>query len=386
MRTPLAVFTADNHLRPNTWSKHPDLRGDSYVSFTAIVDYCLQHALPLFLLGDTFDATAPPADAVAFFCEQVDRMAEARLAVYFIKGNHDDSATAWPSVHKHCTYADHRLIWLGGFCLYGLDFRPAGQLKTTLANIPVTAGSSIDILLTHQSWQEIQRVGHTDGSFNDIPLVALGQQAPLLITGDYHIHGRFTAKTEAGHDVVAFSPGSTSMQKLNEEPIKRFYVMMTEGRQIDMESVLLPTREFHGFECRTADDFEQVLTAIRAYDAADANKFLRRTMPADIQKPILRVKFNDSIPEAYSRLVAIAGDRFHLFDEPHHVTEQVVVDVNATPEGAFESLITAIGQLSAPGSEQYNGARRLLEAEDPRAELATMFREYLIRHGQTQSG
>lgn len=364
MSTQLAVFTADNHLRPCTWSKRPDLQGDSFASFAAIVDYCVARNLPLFLLGDTFDATAPPVEAVVFFCSQMDRMAAHGIPVYFIKGNHDATRVAsWPGVHHHCSHMDQCLVRLGDFALYGLDFRPASALKATLADIPI---KGIDILLTHQSWQEIQTVGHTDGSFADIPRDER-DRAPLLITGDYHIHGCYQQD-----GITAYSPGSTSMQKLNEVPDKYFYVLSLNGYDPEMHSHPIPTRPYHGFVCETEQEFEGCLEWVRQQPAEVAND-----LPAEIRKPILRVRFNDEIPEAYSRLVAAAGDKFHLFDEPKHVTEGVVIDVEATPEGAFESLITAIGQLSDPQSDQYNGARRLLESNDPKTELATMYQEYL---------
>lgn len=379
MSTPLAVITADNHLRPNTWSKHPELRGDSYVSFEHVVSYCVEHKLPLFLLGDTFDATNPPADAVVFFATQIDRMARAGLAVYFIKGNHDDALTAWPQVHKHCRSLDQQKVNLGPFTIYGLDFYPAGELAEKLQQIPI---DGVDILMFHQSWAEVQRIGHTDGSISQIPLASNGQ-IPVVFTGDYHVHKRYDVTTPQGVTVPVFSPGSTSMQALNEDPHKQFFVLGCEGRQAQVHSVSLPTRLFYGFDARSPDDFERVIAEVRSRAELKA---VGAGLPEPIQKPILRVKFDDRIPEAYARLVEAAGDSFHVFDEPQHVSEDVVIDLVATPEGAFDSLLTAIGQLSAPGSEQYNGVRRLLESSDPKAELAAMYQEYLQRHGQAQPG
>ena len=67
MVTPIAVFTADNHLRPYTWAKYPTLQGDAYAAFRYITDYCIKHKLPLLLLGDLLDKSLPDSLSVGIY-------------------------------------------------------------------------------------------------------------------------------------------------------------------------------------------------------------------------------------------------------------------------------------------------------------------------------
>ena len=211
---------------------------------------------------------------------------------------------------------------------------------------------------------------HTDGSFSQIPY------ACTMLTGDYHVRGEYNGHAADGGPVRAFSPGSTCMQALNEEPVKGFGVL---HQNLEVTWVDIQTRGKFETTIRTEEELQRTIDNL--------GELLRLvTLPdhPDIRKPIWRVRFNDEIPEAFDRIKSAAGDEFHLFLEPQRTTITEVVDETETPEGAFDSLITAVGQLCEPGSDLYNGTRRLLESEDPKAELERMFEEYKQRHAQAQ--
>ncbi len=59
-----------------------------------------------------------------------------------------------------------------------------------------------------------------------------------------------------------------------------------------------------------------------------------------------------------------------------HRVEEVIVDDTSTPDGAFDSLLSAVGQLAGDGTPVYHTVRRLLEAENPKAELDRVFEEW----------
>lgn len=363
MSTPIAAFTGDTHLRPNTWAKHPDLHSDAYVSFTQIVDYCLENRLPLIILGDIFDKSRPDSLSVGRFLHAVSRMEEARLAVYAIEGNHDRADPPWFTLHPWVTPAGR--FELGGRKFVGMPFQTAGELPEYISHL-MSEDTEVDVLLAHQSWLEIQRVGHTDGSFAQIPY------ACTMLTGDYHVQGEFRGNAADGGLVRAFSPGSTCMQALNEEPVKGFGVLKQD---LSVEWVRIETRTKFDVTLQTEEELQQWLDGLDSLGG-----LAQRPNHPDIRKPILRVRYQDSIPEAYDRITAAVGDDFHLFLEPQRTIITEVIDETATPEGAFDSLLTAVGELSQPGSAVYNGVRRLLEAEDPQQELERMFGEYQQRH------
>ena len=368
----IAAVTGDNHLRPSTWAKHPDLNSDAYTSFRQIIDLCVEHKVPLFLLGDLFDKAHPDSESVGVYLHAMQRMEEARLAVYYVEGNHDKADPPWASLHPWAQHIDGKTVELGPFKFHGIDFTVAADLPARLAAIP----PGIDFLCTHQSWSDIQPIGHVDGSFEMIPY------GLVLLTGDFHVCKAYRGCAANSEPIVAYSPGSTAMQKLDEPPNKSFFLINEDALSelSEFNPVPLQSRPFCGVTLATQADFDSFIARIDTLLDEIAPPY--PGLPEVIRKPILRVRYNDVIPEAYTRLVAAAADRFHLFPEPQHITSEMVVDVVATPEGAFDNLITAVGELCAPGSDVYNGVTRLLESNDPKQEIADMFEEYKQRHAQ----
>ena len=380
----IAAVTGDNHLRPSTWAKHPELHSDAYVAFRQIIDFCIEHQVPLFLLGDLFDKARPDSESVGVYLHAMQRMEEARLPVYYVEGNHDKADPPWASLHPWATHIDGQTIEIGPFKFHGIDFTVAADLPARLAAIP----PGIDFLCTHQSWEDIQPIGHVDGSFEMIPY------GLVLLTGDFHVSKAYRGCAANSEAIVAYSPGSTAMQKLDEQPDKSFYLIHEDELTIpenrggpheitelkDLNPVPLKTRPFCGVTLATQSDFDAFMANTEGlYAAVSPNA---ATLPEVIRRPILRVQYSDAIPEAYTRLVAALGEQFHLFAEPQHITTETVVDVAATPEGAFDNLLTAVGELCDQGSDVYNGVRRLLESNDPKAEIGQMFEEYKQRHAQ----
>lgn len=363
MATPIAAFTGDNHLRPRTWAKHPELYGDAYASLRQIVDYCVVQSLPLIILGDLFDKARPDSLSVGMYMHAVTRMEQVGLSVYYIEGNHDRADPPWPSLHPWAQGMGS--IELGGRKFKGISFSPAGELPECLSHA-FDGDTEVDVLCMHQSWLEIQRVGHTDGTFSQIP------HACTLLTGDYHVTGEYNGHAADGGPIRAFSPGSTAMQALNEDPEKKFGVIYDD---LSVQWVTLQTRHKTEITITTEEELQRWLDALPSLSGT-----VREPADPTIRKMILRVRYQDSIPEAHDRITAAVGDDYHLFLEPQRTTITEVIDETATPEGAFDSLLSAVGQLSQPGTAVYNGVRRLLEADDPKTEVETMFEEYQQRH------
>lgn len=361
LKQPICAFTGDNHLRPVTWVKHPTLYGDAYASFRQIVEQCVARRLPLVLLGDLFDSTRPDSHSVGTYLWAVSLMQESNLPVYYIEGNHDVADPPWASLSAWARPVGQ--FSLRGVPTYGLSFTSSSLLPDALAAIP--AGTNI--LLSHQSWLEIQRVGHTDGQFGMIP------RGLTMLVADYHVCGTYTGKAANGEDVIAYSPGSTAMQALNEPPDKYFGILFDD---LSVEWVPLETRPVISVVCNTVDELEDLVARIpdRIQVAVPVNP--------DIRKPILRVRYNDTIPEAYTRLMAVAGDRYHVFLEPQRQVTTQVIDVEAVPQTAFQSLVTAIGELCTPDSPEHRAATRLLESNNPQQELEAIYREYQASHAQ----
>ena len=165
------------------------------------------------------------------------------------------------------------------------------------------------------------------------------------------------------------------MQAINEQSHKLFYVLTDDdGQRLCMQSVSLVTRACLRFRCQTEEDFGRILPLVAAGPPPCEN------LPPELRKPILHVRYAAALPEALDRLAAAAGDAWHLFPEPCcEPVEDVVIDMAASPAGAFDSLLSALGELCPPGSAVYDGVRRLLEARVPRGELDRMFVQWKQR-------
>ena len=370
MPTPAFAFTGDTHLTRTVWVKHPDLYGDAHESFRQIIDYCIANRIPLLLLGDIFDSANPEAEDVVFFSQQMERMARQQLMVFYIKGNHDDTPVGWPSVHPWPIHIIDGTYVLGPFHVVGLDYHRFGELAPALAAVPTEY--PLDFLCTHQAWAEIQRIGHTDGSLTQV------HRATRVLTGDYHVNGHWDTTNAQGQSLRAWSPGSIAMQALNEPPVKFFGVVSSDRGQPVIENVTLQTRQFIDIRLTTTEMLDQFVAWVAA------GGIITPGLPEVIAKPIMRVRYSTDIPEAYDRIMAACGTQFHLFDEPVATQEEMIVDAEAAPAGAFDDLLTALGQLTPPGTALYNAVRRLLESATPETEAEAIFQEFVANYGQNQ--
>jgi hypothetical protein len=369
MLTPIAVIAGDTHLRPTTWAKHPELSGDSYFGLQQLVAAAVNLRVPLVLAGDIFDNCRPDSRSVVVFAAQMDRMQGAGLPVYCIQGNHDQANPAWFQIHTWPVDLHLNSVVIHGIEFYGLQFVPSEELAAALGEMPATT----NVLVCHQSWVEVQRIGHTDGSLSEIPA------ALTVFSGDYHIHGSYRGAAADGGEIWLHSPGSMCLQALNEDPEKQFFVAgLDGGGALCVESRPLYTRRCITLLAGNEDEFNQAIATI-SQPQPPTPKLLHA-----YRKPILRVRYNDLIPDAFDRLVAAAGDRFHLFPEPQRIVDNMVMDVTATPEDAFDGLMSALDELFPDGGVVHGGVQRLLVANDPDAEIAQQFEEFKESYAQTQ--
>lgn len=353
-KVPIAVFTADNHLRPTVWAKHPEIRGDAYYGFNCVVDYCVRYGVPLLQLGDLFDSKRPDSESVMFYQSAVERLAAAGLACYFVQGNHDYTEPSWATSHPAAVPAT-REFGLSGIKFVGLDYTPPDRLPEAIAGLPAT-----DFVLTHQSWRELQPIGRVDGSLGLFP------HGIKLLTGDYHVTDTFFGKAASGGDVVAYSPGATAVQRLDESPEKAFGVVFDDA---SVAFVSFPSRAYAKVVVKTENDLTELITK------GPAEHLLPRASTAD--KPVLRVRYPHTIAEAHDRIVAAFVDEYHLFIEPQIVSDTTVIDMRIEKETAYSALGDAVSRLTVgwDDAEARDIAVRIISSVDPVAEVAAVTAE-----------
>jgi len=363
--TPIAVFTADNHLQPTAWDDHPTLRDDAYIGLQQVIDYALLSSLPVFLLGDMFNNTRPDSNSVMRLVGMLRQLEERGLPVYAIDGNHDKAEPSWIHVSPVVKMATETFS-IGGLTIHGLNFTSTTLLPEALANIP----PGVDVLLCHQSWGDMMGIGAVNGNFSDIPY------GLVMLTGDYHRTGKWTGVAKNGEPVIAYSPGSTAMQNLGEVPDKYFGVLYSD-RTVTWHSI--ETRDYEMQTCETQEEVDHLVAWMQMYPTTCDKRY------KEIDKPILRVKYRSDLLGCYDRLIAAAGDKFHLFLEPKVVVANVVIDSVTDGVEGFANLRTAVTQL-ATVPQLRNDCLRLLEAVDVDAELELMKAQFMDQYNNQTAG
>lgn len=363
---PLFVFTADTHLEDGAWSTRPGIYGDAYHSFKQIVDYCIKHRLPLVLGGDVLEKKTNSARPIAKLCEQMSRMQAADLDVLYIQGNHEyDRNAPWLSVHPWPQHLHaNAAVTIGDNSpsdvrIYGLDWLPRGEIQAALAQVP----ADVEILITHQVWDEFMKgLGRIECTLPDVHHVS------VVLNGDFHPTKEVFGDGAQGQRIRMLSPGSICMQDCSESPDKFFFVVgRTDDNEIHYDPVPLETRGFLDLQVRDQEFLDALCT--------DALRLLIDTLPTrtgDIAKPIVRIKFDKSLPDAFLRLTMTAGDACHLFCEalPEKRGEG---SKNVNRASTRNELLAVLAELLGEDSQEYKLAAALVSAEEPSKELEAFF-------------
>lgn len=379
------VFSADWHLSFGTWASHPALVGDSYNSLRQIVDYCIEHDCPLIAGGDLFDKPIPDPVSVSVMCREMDRMQDEGLPVYFIQGQHErvkrsamgsldlGGTSEWMRVHPWPKHVHKKTFSIEDKQFYGLDWTPPGLVEEELAEIP----ADTYFLVCHQVWKEFMgdTVCQPECNLNMVPVVR------EILTGDFHE----TTSASNGAYTVMHSPGSISMRTIAEPADKYFFHFLgwnevgeTEYPDVEeglhpMEAIKLKTRVKAEVTLESEEDldrFVQYEPEPVSWDIAE--------LPEGLQKPILRVNYRDDIPEVYERIVSAVGDAAHLFLYPQRLREEsVAVDDDLRERIRGQGLLGCLAQVEDEDSAVYKTTARLLQSNDPEAEIANIHTEYL---------
>lgn len=373
--TPLFVFCADLHLEDGAWSTRPAIYGDAYYSFEQIVDYCIAQKLPLIMGGDILERKQNLARPIAKLCAGLTRMQQADVRAYYIQGNHEyDRNAPWLSIHPWPLHLHDSGVQLHDVGIWGLDWLPKGDIQTALQAVP----ADTDILITHQVWKDFMgNVGRTECELTDVHHVG------IVLAGDFHVTKTIKAVNAQGNPVQMLSPGSTAMQDIGESPEKSFFVISkTDDGQIVFEQQPLKTRQFLKYTVETQEELDdlcsgQLMTAI---DGAVAQA-KADGVPEYIQKPLVRVKFNKQLPDAYLRLLTAAGEAAHMFCDAlaDKARERPASASRAT---VSNTLLSALEDLLGPGTEEYKLAASLVSATDPNKELDMRFKQYVEDTGE----
>lgn len=373
--TPLFVFCADLHLEDGAWSTRPGIYGDSYYSFSQIVDYCVSHKLPLILGGDVLEKKSNAARPIAKLCEGLSRMQAAAVPVYYIQGNHEyDRNAPWLSVHPWPVHMHNAVVSINGVPVYGLDWLPRGEIQEALKQVPV----GVEILATHQVWKDFMgNIGRTECELTDV------HHVQNVLAGDFHVTKVVNGTNAQGKPISMLSPGSTCMQDISESPEKFFFVISrdTDGT-IAFTPKKLHTRPFLDYVAETQEELDDLCAGwLAARISAVVAEARDAGVPEEIQKPLVRIKFNKQLPDAYLRLLTAVGETAHVFCAALTDNAKTKPAAESRPAAA-NTLLVALEDLLGTGTEEYRLAAALVNAADPSKELDALFNGYVDLLGE----
>jgi len=365
----VAVFFADSHIQERIWS-HRAIEGDAYHSFRQIVDYAIDRAVPLIGAGDLIDRQRNTSDPIVFINKHMDRLESVSCPFMFVQGQHELQDRPWFNTHRSPRHIHGKLVELGDFLIYGLDFQPAGNLQQALDRIPKGA----DILVAHQVWGDFMGdIAKPQGGFHDVPEVS------MVFTGDYHQREERELRGKDGQAMKVVSPGSTCLQAINEPADKYFYVLYDDG---EFEAVRLKTRPVvESGNLLSGSDLEDFIE--RWSSLSDELSAKADELPSEIAKPLLRVTYSYRLEGAQRRIQNVVGHDAHIFwkelpperldvSERRQRREQTGKPHTTTLAGRLDDYLEEVGKPAISAD-----CHRLLQAEDVDAELRRMREEAL---------
>ena len=368
---PLFVFTADLHLDDGAWSTKPGIYGDAYYSFEQIIDYCIAHRLPLILGGDVLERKQNLARPITKLCKGLSRMQDAQLNVYYIQGNHEyDRNAPWLSIHPWPIHLHATGVMVGprgDISVWGLDWLPRGEIQAAFQQVP----PDTDILITHQVWKDFMgNVGRTECELTDV------HHVQTVLAGDFHVTKVAESVNAQGKPIKMLSPGSTAMQDMGEDQHKSFFVICAHEGQIVFVPKKLNTRGALHYVVKDAAVLDELCAGGFAKDVAKLVETARDSgYHTDVHKPLVKVKFDKRLPDAFLRVTTAIGDSAHLFCEA--LTDRLGPKQNQTRDAVKNDLLSAMSDLIGSDNDSYKLASALLTAEDPAKELEAQFSKFM---------
>lgn len=370
MSKPLIVVTADTHLAPRAWARYTSLEGDAYYSFSQIVKYCNCNDLPLVIAGDVFDKTRPDPATVFKIRHEIDLLELHENPLYYIQGQHElDRANPWlNAISAHPIHINNKAVILS--CqtrMYGIDWQPSSSVHTMLADVP----GDTHILVMHQVWANLQRIGDSECKFEDVGPYR------MLITGDQHRHLVLTPNTKSAPTTV-LSPGAISMQSIDENPNKQFFVVYDD---FSIVSIPLITRKCYRVNINTNEELEIFLTGnIEQICKPQEN------VPHNICRNIVDITYNDEIPEIYARIVKAIGFDAHIFMIPKRHKDKSATNPVVNHELSADNMDACLALSLAKDSSIYGDMLSLLKSPDPASHLSELHNRFLTNNGIVHNG
>ena len=357
----VAVVAADLHLDDGNWADS-GIANDSRWSFQYVCQVARQLQTQQILLGDVLDVRRPSSSTLDFLRDEL----LIGPLTYYIEGQHERADPPWLSVvaSTGSRNVDGKVFKLHGLRIAGISWTPADRLAERLAAIP----ADVDMVLLHQVWEQFMgSLTSPEGSLADVP------HAKLALTGDYHKYAAIKVPRLKGGPLRVYSPGATHLRKIN-EPSKHYLLLLQAD--LSVTPMLIPTRRVIRLVFEQQSQIDDLLANLASYEAKLGWLAPQPELPSDLQRPLLRISYAESLAGNYDALAERLDERYHLFWKC--LTEDRPEDAESLAASRrFRQLgpVGCLDQVVPDDSEDFKSLTRLLTSPDQRAELQAMKKE-----------
>lgn len=367
LNKPLALVASDLHLQDRTW-KHRNVTGDSYRSWSQIVDAAIAKEVNVVILaGDLLDRQINDSDPITQLAAGFSKLEQHGIKVLFIQGQHELQDKPWAclSMNTHHLHRNGFYPLNEKFVVAGIDYQHREHLEDELSFLCETSTYEPEktVLVMHQVWRDwMGDRALPQGRFEQVDnwFPGLG----LLITGDLH-----EQRIESyGSIRQILSPGSTCMQNIT-EPEDKYIYFLQEGEDGNLQIVpeRLETRAVFRYEIFTEQDRDLLPEAIQAFWDSSFSC-----------KPLAHVKYSAEVVKP-SFIEECCKD-LHLFLKEVHPYSQDD-SVESVSEAYKDGIVFTLKSLLAEeeNSEVKELAERLLSAGDPEKTLLDWYAERTLK-------
>lgn len=365
---PVAVVFADAHLCSRTW-KHRQIFGDCEFAFQQVIDYAIEHNLPVVGAGDLIDKRVNESAPIVFLKEQLAKLEEADLRFLFLQGQHELDRVPWFQLGNNTEHIHCKEFMLGdSLKCYGIDFSPSDVFQKLLLEVP----ADTDVLFSHQVYADFMgSVTLPQGEFADIPYVK------TLITGDFHKHVYDVYRNKDNEDLRVFSPGATHKRNISEPSEHYFGVLMENGAVL---SVPLSSRHYEEYNLLTEEDIDRFMSDVSSYVKYASEKAIRLCLPPELETPLWRITYSADFNNIPRRVEEAVGDKAHLFwnEIPKKREDKQRVNVKATfASNTFVTMNDLLPDAVDPdkNSQEYALASQMLDSDEPEKAILEWFQQ-----------
>ncbi len=315
------------------------VRSASRRALETMVQYCIDEDVAAFLIaGDLYDGQERSAKTAAYLATQMQRLAQANVQVFYIKGNHDaenpiaGEIALPPNVHvfdgkgSKVQLGDHPVY------IHGVSFRERYAPESLLPKYPAPVPSAVNIAMMHTSLNGA--AGHDP--YAPCPVSDLAQAG-----FDYWALGHVHKRQIHSENPWIVMPGMPQGRDIGEAGPKSASILTITDGQIEVTELPTSVVEFRDCHCSLngAETDEDVRDALRQTLRAQTGRGAAILRMRLVGKTALAWRIRQLADFWREEIEAQAESIGGLW------LEKLTVDLEPPSDGAVDSAVGEVQQL-----------------------------------------